>query len=529
MMIYNRFNNHIIVANHLAGNSLAGKDLTDAGLSYFDMRGASFEGANLTNADLCRANLEGCSFKDAILTGAYFNRFVGNPDFTGAIRDMSHACSHEIRGWKVENNVMRRKRPEECNAHGCNHDDADDLRECGNCDEHCDHAFCESCSTCIATTDRRVCPHCDDCTACCNCETCGCGALTNCSFGSCSGCRSCCCCDDSEYDDVDEREYKEGAPFVFTPNSKFKCNRLVGVEWEFNEMIDLTAWREKWRGGIHSDGSCGWEAVTPPIAGDNIAGCLGDLGARMEADASCDKRCGIHVHVDAADLKWADMYRLLWVYAKVEPLLYLLAGQERAKGDYCKPVGKDYLKSLSEVDRKGAVLDIAIGGERGSRDIKQFMRSRQLSKKGGGRYRGLNIIPWIVGRAYPRRIETVNKQTGKKEITFKPNSDTTVEFRMHKNSTNAARVTGWAQLCARLVEWCSKATDKEAQDLPKSALRALCQVIAPDLAPYILGRVKEWRKATPSAIVYGGNSRKRNKPRRIKLTETGYELSMARY
>ncbi len=301
---------------------------------------------------------------------------------------------------------------------------------------------------------------------------------------------------------------------------------MVGVEWEFNDMINLSAWKTKWRGGIHTDGSCGYEAVTPPIAGDHIAACLTDLGQRLEADGSCDNRCGIHVHVDAKDLKWADMYRLLWVYGKIEPILYLLAGQERSKGHYCKPVGKDYLKSLSEFDRKTAVLEIAIGSEDiCGRGLKQYMRSRILEKKGAGRYRGLNIIPWIVGRAYPQKVQTVNPETGKKSTAFRPNSDTTVEFRMHKNTKKSTRVIGWAQLCARLVEWCANATDKEAQDLPKSALRALCQIIAPDLAPWILSRVKEWRRSTPTAKDYR-SKRSRPIPRRISITENGYQLKV---
>ncbi len=294
-------------------------------------------------------------------------------------------------------------------------------------------------------------------------------------------------------------------------------------------MVELSNWRQKWRGGVHHDGSCGYEAVTAPIAGDHIENCLKDLAQTFkETHAEANDQCGIHVHVDARDLKWADMYRLLWVYGKVEPLLYLLAGQHRAKLDrdrtsYCKPVGKEFLESLSEVDRKGAVLSVALGKGQSDEKAREHLRRNRLHKKDGGRYRGLNIIPWLVGRAYKEKVVVKDRKTGKIETLFKPKSDSTVEFRMHRNTLLGERVVGWAQLCAKLVDWCANATDKEAQNLPKSALRALCEVIAPECAPWILHRVKEWRKATKVSP----RTHKRRVPRRISLTDQGYKLKVA--
>lgn len=277
----------------------------------------------------------------------------------------------------------------------------------------------------------------------------------------------------------------------------FKCTRLCGVEWEYNGNQDLYHWKRNWNGITHSDISCrGNEAVTRPMAGDYIRKCLQELGDTMNRNGvSCDNSCGIHVHVDAGDLSWTDMYRLLWVYGKIEPLLYLLAGQHRALPNapdgedesYCKPVGIKYLKSLADVDRKGSVLATAFD-DADSR-TPAAARSRlqdepEVDKKDSGRYRGLNIIPWLAGKT--RKAHA---------IVRKP--DSTVEFRMHRNSLNTERVINWTELCTRIVDWCAKASDKEAHELPKSALRALCEVIAPDKASWILSRVKEWRKVTP--------------------------------
>jgi len=74
--------------------------------------------------------------------------------------------------------------------------------------------------------------------------------------------------------------------------------------------------------------------------------------------------------------------------------------------------------------------------------------------------------------------------------------DTTLEFRIHPNTTDPARVINWVKLMVRLVDWAAKSTDKDLENLPKSPLRILCQHVAPEVAPWIMSRVKEWRRET---------------------------------
>jgi len=500
---------------------LPGKNLDNAVLHYAYLIGYNFTGCSLRDALFTGATLERTKFTGADLRGAVFSETrIAGADFTGAKYD-----GDPIPGWKSVGGILEKKPEGECIL--CDRTEEDhDFRHCGACERCCGHFQCDACDECT----HNVCRHCSECETCCGCDFCsnGCNNLQSCS--DCENCYDCCRCseDEDDYDDDDE-DKPTGKPWDFVPGSKFKCKRTIGVEWEFNRMVDLKAWRAKWRGGVHYDGSCGYEAVTAPIAGDHIENCLKDLAKTFEAtSAEADDRCGIHVHVDARDLKWADMYRLLWVYGKVEPLMYLLAGQHRAKVDrdrtsYCKPVGREYLKSLSEVDRKGAVLAVALGRGDSEEGARKKLRNQRIDKKDGGRYRGLNIIPWLVGRAYKERRIVKDKDTGKQTVSLVPKSDSTVEFRMHRNSLNPDRVVGWAQLCAKLVDWCANATDKEAQNLPKSALRALCEVIAPECAPWILRRVQEWRKAT----AVSPRTRRRKIPRRISLTERGYVLKVA--
>lgn len=321
-------------------------------------------------------------------------------------------------------------------------------------------------------------------------------------------------------------EWENGAGFEHP-----KC-RLIGLEIEYNETGSFSELRrtlEKWRSGHHSDGSCGYEVVTAPIAGPHVAACVTDVcNAFDRADTKADERCGVHVHVDARDLMWADMFRLLWVYARVEPLLYVLAGQHRIENQYCKPSGRDYLDAMGYVDRKGGVLATAYNQtpyDDGSKKKtskadagRSYVRSTKPGKKDGGRYKGLNILPWLAGRrknARPRVIAWKQDEHGNRIRTsggkmiptrFEPapakpiKGDTTIEFRLHRNTLDAGRIIGWAQVCERIVSWCATHTDKEAQALPRSALRCMA-VIAPESMPFVLSRIRSWRRATRKGLL----------------------------
>jgi hypothetical protein len=325
----------------------------------------------------------------------------------------------------------------------------------------------------------------------------------------------------------------------------FNCTRLVGVELEYNKTESyehLNQWYYKWRGGDHSDGSCGREIVTAPLAGDYLVNCMNDLGKALAEDrATADERCGIHVHVDASDAKWADMYRLLQVYARVEPLLYLLGGQQRITNQYCKAIGHSYANAVEQEDRKGAVLAVAISDtmHEGYIAVPAEGRKavRRIDKKHHGRYKGLNIMPWLAGRRLRERTVYIHRDYDgnklarrvKRGISNRQRPDCTVEFRLHQNSLDAGgRVLEWAKLCAQLVEWCLTHSDKEVQDLPKSALRILC-IVAPSSRKWMLTRIRHWRGAT-KVVTRGRGSltqyRVRATARRIKINKGVWQCAV---
>lgn len=340
-------------------------------------------------------------------------------------------------------------------------------QRCDRCNTCCRCPRCPNCAQRISAP----CTLCGRCPQCCGCRSCarGCGRTINCDV--CQRCRRCCNCP--------RVHAGSGAQFIDdikVRQKKFNCSRLIGVEWEYNHCTrpatQIQTWVGEWNGGIHYDGSCGSEAVTSPMAGDYVIDCLSQLGkALTDAGAVMDQRCSVHVHVDARDLYWEDMYRLLKMYAHVEPALYIMAGQDRLGSRYCKPCGAEYLKALESPDKKGAVLSVAFSKSNG--------RAHQRltpGKRDAGRYRGLNLCPWLAGR--------MNKAP-----------DTTVEFRLHRNTSESEQVIGWAKLCARMVDWAATASDLDVEKLPTSAIRALT-IVAPDCRSWIVERLKAWRKET---------------------------------
>lgn len=338
-------------------------------------------------------------------------------------------------------------------------------------------------------------PSCGVCTSCCKAKehSCiGCNdhkvrLCTRCGYGRSCGC--CYCADDFKYTKSWTVDYNKDMKY-------FKNKRLVGVEWEFNEAkngeFKIEDWADKWHSNITEDGSCGREAITAPLAGDYISKCLIELGEAFQlSKVKVDKSCSVHVHVDARDFDWNKITNLTKLYSRFEPLLYLLGGQSRSHNEYCIPNGVDYKKvldkNLKPMKEREELLSIIYNFNDTKQAVKHH-KSKYKDKKGEGRYRGMNLVPWAVGKS-------------------KGSKDTTVEFRIHKDTLNTNRVINWAQLLADFVEYSSKTSKEKIDKLPSSDLRAMIKII-PKSKSFILQRIKDWRLAT--------SLDPKNKKRRIK-------------
>ena len=395
-------------------------------------------------------------------------------------------------------------------------------------------AMCNKCCACVPCSRcRRKSPKallCEPCGAvcrhCCTCFTCpGCERRLNKGYKSscCRRCQNCCVC----YNDSANVYYNDGTihhALAVSDRNVFNCKRLAGIEVEYissRRFGPISEWTDNWRGAVDHDASCGYECITAPAAGNHLVKQITDLcNALKKGEAKTNIRCGVHVHVDARDMNWDSIRRLVRIYAYVEPFLYLLAGQHRStlhmkRGGqgYCTPNGYRFMPAMGSRQTSLAWRTAILDGIY-PMDITQH-RSRDYiqhnpGKKASTRYVGLNLCPWSHGRVI----------TGAKKAS-EANKDTTIEFRMHRDCIDAKRLVGWTKLLVRLVDWCKKHTDEDVEKLlacgeyipeyvwtqwqkpksyarqvrcKKSAARVLCE-LAPDCAEWIVNRIKAWRKA----------------------------------
>jgi hypothetical protein len=165
-----------------------------------------------------------------------------------------------------------------------------------------------------------------------------------------------------------------------------------------------------------------------------------------------------------------------------------LGGQERIsdRGSYCVPCGDQFGKAANANDWKNAILDYAINTQipaKGRTAQGRMSVLKGVDKKGGGRYKSVNIMPWIAGRAFKR-------------------PDTTVEFRLHRGTHDAKQIVAWTQLLQDIVQWCIMSTERDFEALPSSAARCLA-VMSERSKPWLVLKIGEWRKATVNGPRHG--------------------------
>lgn len=232
----------------------------------------------------------------------------------------------------------------------------------------------------------------------------------------------------------------------------FPGRRMVGVELEHNDNVAgySGAFLNTWGGSYVEDGSCGWELVTPPAAGPYAEKVIRSACLAIGA-SDVNVKCAAHIHVDATDLTRSDMGTLLAAWLRLEPIFFAMGRDtaQRKTGTYCKPIGSASVSAISAaVDgssglfMRHATLMATAGNKESTRDIR---------RKEHGRYRSLNIIPWLHGRA--------EREDG---------GAATVEFRLWPGTDDANTIIHRARLCEALVTWASRNTVSDALKLSPS-------------------------------------------------------------
>lgn len=346
--------------------------------------------------------------------------------------------------------------------------------ECGKCSSCC---RCSQCACCGKHSENlNVCSNCNFCDKDCKCPKCPhtkCKRKIGCD--RCGGCSNHCNCF------LKNKIFKADASQL----DKINCNRLVGVEWEINKVNNTNNFYKTIYNNLSQkifDGSCGSEIVTPPMSGNFIKTIITDIGKTLvKNNAKINKQCSVHVHVDGRDLEWEHINKLIQVYIRLEPILYFLGGPERISNSFCKPCGYNYKNILSSKDKekiKSKIINYAIN----SYDPEYYIQN-DGGKKAPGRYKGLNLCPWIIGKP-------------------KNKSDSTIEFRIHQKSLNSKDIINWAVLCAKIVEFSKNATDYEINELNDMADSSAIKLIAPEVISWVRGKIRARKDFLTKKIEY---------------------------
>lgn len=305
---------------------------------------------------------------------------------------------------------------------------------CGYCTEYCG-CVCKKCGTCTPKKNKRFPP------------------THFCAY--CGQCRTICKCRKRKgYLNVDK---------LSRPRTHInKLNRMMGLELEIADWGSLSTefHAKNFTYNITRDGSVkpsGLELVVHPLAGDALLRGVFELG-ELFAKNNClvNNTCGFHVHVNAQDMNWWSLRRMIYLYMAVEhDIYYHMITPERARNcHYYKPARETWEKVVADV--QGAVdTDVikhrilkhlypdhvnAMDGTPSGVEKGRLWGSVKNSKYGvTSRYYGLNLHSYFYRG--------------------------TVEFRMYQGTTALEDLVNWPLLCGWMVEKANNLTDNEVLKL----------------------------------------------------------------
>lgn len=193
--------------------------------------------------------------------------------------------------------------------------------------------------------------------------------------------------------------------------------RAVGVEC-FDMGYDHTT-VSHWKTVTDASVPNGFELVSPPLIGkDGLAEVEKVLTAITAAGARVDRRCGFHVHVEAADMSVEDIVRVATRYRKYERKIDAImpASRRGNSNDFCQSMDVFFNYYSTAIARSNS--------------------PRQLANNCDNRYFKVNVAAWS-------RYKTI-------------------EFRHHSGTTNATKAVNWIVFCVTLVESTKRKADAAA-------------------------------------------------------------------
>ena len=365
----------------------------------------------------------------------------------------------------------------------CGEQQDSDSARCSNCD-HCESCCdCRECESCDRRRDGAdfscsCCDHCDNCCYCLDCRACGERVTASERCNTCRRCSSdCCSCGQSNEGVLRAGDFQFHPSKTFTRN---KSRRFVSLEMEiasidYSSEDAVVRAAAKWDDAIVEDGSLpesGFEINTNPTNGDLFLLHTEQLCRGLNsASAKVTQDCGMHCHVDARDLSYFDLFKLLRIYTRVEDGLYNLCAPSRRSGrgsshtHYSKPCAQHLHYSNYRTFKTDCIARMYgshaamveqswDGHKQPSLGYNDVLKRKALypttEKSYRNRYFALNIHSFFYRR--------------------------TVEFRHHQGTAQALKATSWGLVCAALLDSAARMTMREINALPNNPFEALLAV-----------------------------------------------------
>jgi hypothetical protein len=250
---------------------------------------------------------------------------------------------------------------------------------------------------------------------------------------------------------------------------------------DYQDASCVTDVAEVWSDSIVEDGSlpdAGFEINTNPTNGDRFIEHVTELCSGLNrASATVERCCGMHVHCDATDYSYYDLFKLTRIYALVEDALFSLCAPSRRNGQYSRVCGESYSFDNYQTFKKDLMArmygtDCAIPYKSWDGKLKPsttFSRARKrqtlscfTERYNSNRYTALNLHSFFYRR--------------------------TVEFRHHQGTTQASKATSWAMVCGAVMDSAARMTEKQISALPHDSFEALLVVTPTSLHDWMLAR-----------------------------------------
>jgi hypothetical protein len=414
---------------------------------------------------------------------------------------------------------------------------------CNQCDTHCNCYVCQCCTkkrkaellclNCLCCLDKCRCPKCPKCKA---------------SGRHCQFCRECKTCCTSETSECGAFERKHPIPCKDTdlvfhrPANRlgFRTNgsaREVGIEIETNGIQFLDKSKKlydainKWNTSVKPDGSIGsqptaFELNLMPSSGDKVIEQVHDLCAGLQAmSANPSQKCGIHVHVNCADVTSDDLKRIIDVYVRVERALYELCHPLRLVGRYSERCGQHYVnygKTGREVRKRIADEFFGASHIKGLSKVTISVRCPRCDhptvKISDDLYRCSDsqcqrtIEPKKARLSYIRgagKSLKESKASGNSKVSryralnlvslFKRQ---TIEFRHFHASTDPIEISSWAMVVCEVINASVRLSHRQVAVLPKNSKKALLAVLPQSLHPWVFSQWSRMDEIVKDSSMY---------------------------